>query len=156
VPRRPVAILLVQQWVLAAALLVITAALTAAAFEGEAPGLRVIDIALLALIALWMSRVTLSLRDRMEAASPLPDGARMDPARKTALLAVPLTALFATLAATADYTPAAEPVACGLLTLALLWQAQVVRRFERATGRRVYRERRIFERGGACFYSRSS
>jgi hypothetical protein len=122
--------------------------------EGNHPTLEVIDVVLIAAVAAlmvwWLGRLR---RHKLAGAPSVPPNARIDSGRKTIVLAVVQGALVFVLLLVGAYGAGPGiPILLAAVTLILAWHTRELQRWERRTGSRAFRERRVFARGTPLFY----
>lgn len=126
----------------------------AIAVAGEGLRLTAVDVGLvvaLGAVLLWLLR--LQLRSRIAPAPPVPPEAQVDADRATVWRGARIGLLpAALLALSAEYGGGFEALLCLMASVVLVSNAFRLKRWERRTGKRIYRERRFWARHAPRFY----
>ena len=130
--------------------------LLAVSVAGRGLSLDPLDFAIVAAAGVafdWIFRR--QLRRSIASAPPLPPGVSLDSSRATVRREIWLGLLVgALLGLLAPDGGGAEALFCAALAGAVAVDAVRLRRWERRTGRRVYRDRKVWARGAPFFYLR--
>jgi hypothetical protein len=128
--------------------------LTAIAIAGQGFRLTAIDFGVAAILVsflVWLLRR--QLRRSVATAPPIPPQVRLDSTGTTIQRSVGLLVLLAVpLGLLATDGRGGEALLCTAISIAMVFDALQLQRWQRRTGKQVYRDRKIWARGAPFFY----